>query len=52
VRPSILEESDGPMLLVGLKQVHGQMIEVPRSVRDRPDPARLELRYERFKRAS
>jgi putative restriction endonuclease len=52
VRPSILQESDGPMLLVGLKQVHGQMIEVPRSVRDRPDPARLELRYERFKRAS
>ncbi len=52
VRRSILEESDGPMLVVGLKQMHGQRIQLPRSPADRPDPARLERRYERFLRAS
>jgi putative restriction endonuclease len=52
VRRSILEESDGPMLLVGLKQAHDQTIQLPRSSGDRPDPARLQSRYERFLRAS
>ena len=52
VRQSILEESDGPMLLVGLKQMHDQPIQMPRSPADRPDRARLESRYERFLRAS
>lgn len=52
VRPSILRESDGPMLLVGLQQAHGQLIGLPRHVTDRPDPVRLERRYERFVRAS
>jgi putative restriction endonuclease len=52
VRRSILEESDGPMLLHGLKQMHDQPIQLPRSHADRPDPARLQSRYERFLRAS
>lgn len=52
IRQSILAETDGPMLLVGLKQMHDQPIQLPHSVRDRPDPARLEIRYERFLRAS
>ena len=52
VRRSILEETDGPMLLVGLKQTHDQQIQLPRSRIDRPDQARLERRYERFLRAS
>ena len=52
VRRSILEESDGPMLLVGLKQMHDQPIQLPRSRLDRPDTARLERRYERFRQAS
>jgi putative restriction endonuclease len=52
VRRSILEESDGPMLLVGLKQMHDQPIQLPRSRPDWPDPIRLERRYERFRRAS
>jgi putative restriction endonuclease len=52
VRRSILEESDGPMLLVGLKQTHDQTIQLPRSRADRPDPARLQSRYERFLRVS
>ena len=52
VRRSILEESDGPMLLVGLKQLHDQPIQLPRARVDRPDQARLQSRYERFLRAS
>jgi putative restriction endonuclease len=52
VRRSILDESDGPMLLHGLKQMHDQPIQLPRSHADRPDQARLESRYERFLRAS
>jgi putative restriction endonuclease len=52
VRPSILAESDGPMLLYGLKQMHDQPIQLRRSRVDRPDPARLQSRYERFLRAS
>jgi len=52
VRRSILEESDGPMLLHGLKQMHDQPIRLPRSRADQPDPARLQSRYEHFLRAS
>jgi putative restriction endonuclease len=52
VRPSILAESDGPMLLVGLKQMHGVSIQIPKARNDRPDPVRLERRYELFRRAS
>ena len=52
VRRSILEESDGPMLLVGLKQMHGQRMLLPRLPSDRPDRARLEDRYGKFLRAS
>ena len=52
VRPSILRESDGPMLIVGLQDAHGQFIGLPRRPAERPDPIRLERRYERFVRAS
>lgn len=51
VRPSILAESDGPMLLVGLQQIHDKSILLPRRPSDRPDPARLQRRYEEFLRA-
>ena len=52
VRPSIMGESDGPMLVVGLQQAHGQLIGLPRRASERPDLVRLERRYERFIRAS
>lgn len=52
VRRSILEEADGPMLVVGLQQIHGQRIELPRQVAQYPDPERLRLRYEAFEQAS
>jgi putative restriction endonuclease len=52
VRPSILAESDGPMLVVGLQQIHGQTIHLPARALHLPDPARLARRYEEFTRAS
>lgn len=52
VRPSILEESDGPMLVVGLQQIHGSLISLPGHVDQRPDRDRLAKRYEAFVRAS
>jgi putative restriction endonuclease len=52
VRPAILEETDGPMLIVGLQQIHGQRIQLPSRVSQHPDPERLARRYERFRAAS
>jgi putative restriction endonuclease len=52
VRPSILAESDGPMLIVGLQQIHGQTIQLPTQLAQRPEQARLERRYELFREAS
>ncbi len=51
VRRSLLDESDGPMLLHGLKTLNGQRIVLPRLQRQHPDPNRLALRYRRFKHA-
>jgi putative restriction endonuclease len=48
VSPSILAEHDGPMLVVGLQQIHQQRIFLPRRLGDRPDPNRLEVRYVLF----
>jgi putative restriction endonuclease len=42
------EERDGPMLREGLQGFHGKSIELPRRVADRPDPERLEVRFQRF----
>lgn len=52
VRPSILRESDGPMLVVGLQQIHDTPILIPAVESHRPDRDRLAVRYEAFKRAS
>lgn len=51
VRHDILEEEDGPMLQHGLKGLHRQLIQMPRSRRDRPDPDRLAKRFEDFLKA-
>jgi putative restriction endonuclease len=48
----LLREVDGPMLRTGLQGFHGDRIAVPRRPEDRPDPHRLELRFEHFERAS
>ena len=47
-----LVESDGPMLVVGLQQIDGRLIELPRRPDQRPDPDRLAARLERFRVAS
>jgi len=48
VRPQILSETDGPMLLHGLKAIHESIILVPRAQSQRPNPKFLEKRYRRF----
>jgi len=49
VRGDILEESDGPMLKHGLQEIHDSLIQLPSRILDRPDPARLERRYDEFR---
>ncbi len=44
----LLRETDGPMLTAGLQDFHGAAITQPGKSDDRPDPARLETRFERF----
>jgi len=52
IRSDILDEIDGPMLKHGLQAHHEGRLIVPRSEAERPDPGRLELRYEEFRHAS
>jgi len=52
VRPDILRERDGPTLAHAIQGLHGQSIVLPRSIAQRPDPARLALRYRQFRHAS
>ena len=51
VRRYILEEIDGPMLRHGLQEMRGLRIQVPRAIAAKPDPSRLEERYETFRAA-
>ena len=48
VRRDILDETDGPMLLHGLKETHGQQLTLPKKATNRPNQVLLERRYERF----
>jgi putative restriction endonuclease len=48
----LLNEVDGPMLRSGLQAFHGAEMLQPRRPEDRPDPARLEVRYARFSEAT
>ena len=52
IRDDILSEVDGPMLEHGLQSHHGGTLRVPRAAADHPDPERLELRWQEFRRAS
>jgi putative restriction endonuclease len=52
LRRDILEEEDGPMLRHGLQELHGRaLLVVPRARELKPDPARLEARYQVFRQA-
>jgi putative restriction endonuclease len=48
----LLEETDGPMLQTGLQGFHGAAILQPRRSADRPDPERLEIRFQQFQAAA
>ena len=48
VSDRLLEIHDGPFLELGLKGIVGQVIQLPRRSEDRPDRARLALRFEQF----
>lgn len=52
VRTDILAEIDGPMLEHGLQGMHDVALTIPRRRADRPDPAAIDERYERFRVAS
>ena len=51
VRPDVRKETDGPMLLHGLQELHESTVVLPSRRADRPDPDRLAWRYERFRAA-
>ncbi len=52
IRRDILQEEDGPMLRHGLQALHGQdLVVVPRARELKPDPARLDERYQLFRKA-
>lgn len=51
VRPDLLEEVDGPMLQHGIKEMHGQKIQLPGSKSLMPNRDFLERRFEDFKKA-
>jgi putative restriction endonuclease len=46
-----MEEHDGPTLRHALQGVHGEKMQLPRQRGARPDPALLEERFERFRKA-
>jgi putative restriction endonuclease len=52
IRSDVLAEIDGPMLKYGLQASHGERLLVPKSTAEQPDPERLEIRYDEFRRAS
>jgi putative restriction endonuclease len=48
----LLNEIDGPMLRHGLQGHHGELLrQLPRVRANRPDPDRLEQRYDEFRAA-
>lgn len=51
VAADVLIEVDGPMLRHALQEIAGERIRIPPSRRARPDPDRLEWKYERFRSA-
>lgn len=51
-RPDVASGIDGPMLRHGLQEMDGVRLFVPETRRARPDPDRLEVRYQEFLSAS
>jgi putative restriction endonuclease len=51
VQERVLAETDGPMLRHGIQEMAGATLLVPKARNARPDPERLEERYEEFRAA-
>lgn len=51
VRPDLLEEEDGPMLLHGLQGLNGKKIVLPHIAAFQPNPDLLQRRFELFRKA-
>ncbi len=51
IRPDVLEEEDGPMLLHGLQELHGSRIALPKAALLRPNRDYLAERFGRFEAA-
>ena len=51
VNQRVLEERDGPMLKHGIQEMHGRTLNLPRRREDRPDAARLDIRFHAFLQA-
>lgn len=51
VRSDVSDQIDGPMLLHGLQEMAGVRLIRPQARASRPDPVRLEERYESFRKA-
>lgn len=51
VKEKVLTETDGPMLRHGLQGVHRSRLSTPRRAEWKPDPERLEERFEAFRAA-
>jgi putative restriction endonuclease len=49
INRALLDEVDGPMLRYGLQEMHGSTIRVPSRSAERPDKARLALRFDMFR---
>ena len=48
IRPDILVEKDGPMLEHGIKEMDKEKLWVPTAAGEKPDLARLEIRFTQF----
>lgn len=48
INRGVLEDTDGPMLLHGIQEMHGRTIVLPKRKRDHPDRELLAWRWERF----
>jgi putative restriction endonuclease len=52
VRRDVMEELDGPTLRYTLQEINGSQIELPTRHSARPNPDLLEVRWQRFQKAS
>lgn len=52
VNADLLNEVDGPMLRHGIQEIHGSTIQLPHSLKLKPDTERLDIRFHEFLNAN